>query len=186
MSNLSKRASLLKPFCLPFVPFVCWSACVYTCDCLRFSSSYLYLQISIYLSVLVIAAFLAFSFPVSLRANITCAVVVFVSHCTCIFACRLYVDHLISPLAFCALTSIPSLPLLLSLMGDLAVLGWHLAYSLFSCHGYTGLWIAPLLLWPCCGCYRCLNYWTTDLLNTRHTNIFKHDGRSTDPDECWQ
>lgn len=36
--------------------------------------------------------------------------------------CSLYAGHLISPLASCALTSIPSLPLLLSLMGNLAML----------------------------------------------------------------
>ena len=78
--------------------------------------------------------------------------------CVCVYVCSLYVGHLISPLASCALTSIPSLPFLLSLMGNLAILAWHLAYSLFSCHGYAGLWIAPLLPWPCCECYRCLNY----------------------------
>ena len=48
-------------------------------------------------------------------------------------------------------------PLLLPLMGNLALLAWHLAYSLFSCHGYPILWIAPLLCWPCCRRYRCLN-----------------------------
>lgn len=53
-----------------------------------------------------------------------------VSMCVCmrlyvherVCVCSLYVGHLISPLASCALTSIPSLPFLLSLMGNLAML----------------------------------------------------------------
>ena len=45
----------------------------------------------------------------------------------CVWVCTLYVGHLISPLASCALTSIPSLPFLLSLMGNLAMFAWHLA-----------------------------------------------------------
>lgn len=147
--------------------------CVHTrvAVCLQYSSSYLQVQIGVCLRECVFVALLALSPPASLWANISALSCL--CHCEPEFVCRLYVDHLISLLASCALTSIPSLSLLLSLMGDLAILGWHLAYSLFSCHGYAGLWIAPLLLWPCCGCYRCLNYWTAEQLNTKHAHTFK-------------
>lgn len=139
---------------------LCTSNCIF-CLFLSFFSLCSHVRVCVYI-------YMFFHWHLYLWLSV-CFLIICVPLCVCaclmVCVCSLYVDHLISLLASCALTSIPFLPPLLSLMGNLAMLAWHRAYFLFSCHGYAALWIAPLLPWSCCECYRCLNYQRVELLN---------------------